>query len=149
MATIRDIGVTTISVDKTTKALIKQIAGDKDIYVKMREIVDEYTENHPQEPMETGKRANIEPATKEDVRTLRSETHKLTALMLAMPFLPILNKPGELQNTIESLSSGMTEFEDVLIAKFAELPSETRQFMEKILEKSSKYEESRQGELVL
>lgn len=54
MTTIREKGITTLSVERDVKERIRLLAGDTDIYRFVRIMVDEYAENHPEIPMNTG-----------------------------------------------------------------------------------------------
>lgn len=137
-----------IAVEPAVKEQIKQLAGDKDIYVFVRDMVEDYAKNK-QIPLNSGSRSNSSPAKKSDIDTLRDEVHKTVALMLAMPFMPMLNKPGEWQNTMTVLTSGMTDIEDMIVAKLASMPKGVREFLSRVLDKANKVEEARQGELTI
>lgn len=59
MDTIRDKGVTTVSIERDVKERMRELAGGKDIYVFVREMVDEYAERHPQAPLGLGSPGNV------------------------------------------------------------------------------------------
>lgn len=51
---LNSIGYTTVSIDKATKAKIRALKGDKEIFEFVRELVDNYAESEPQAPLSVG-----------------------------------------------------------------------------------------------
>ena len=66
------LGYTTISVDKPTKERLLRLAGDTPVFLKMRQIIEEYDERDPAVPL-SGLGHTVPkntPATKKDLKEL-------------------------------------------------------------------------------
>lgn len=154
-------GKTLIAVSRPTRAGLWEVAKANDLELSklLRGIALGELEVVKSERHGSGRQLSVEGfspvipeavSVKAEVVSMRSELHKMTALMaLVLSGTVLTLKPNEVSPVINNLADGMNEVENILLSHIAALPGESKALLRRVLAKAGEVEPVVQNKMEL